>query len=129
MRLTELEPSFRIYLETTKGDPSIKPAGGDWGDDYPHTEIHKVDTFALAQGIWFLCPACFKKNNGPVGTHVVEVGFESRGLLPKQSSHSRSGEPSRWRATGTGYDDLTLEPSVDCGCWHGFVRNGEVTNA
>lgn len=30
---------------------------------------------AEAQGIWFLCPACFVKNQGPIGTHMVLVWF------------------------------------------------------
>lgn len=38
-----------------------------------------------------------------------------------------------WKRIGSMIDDITLEPSiVNLGCpnrWHGFVRNGEVTNA
>jgi hypothetical protein len=48
----------------------------------------------------------------------------------------RSG--SSWRIMGTipadpqaaFPDDLTVVPSIDasaCGCWHGFITNGEIT--
>jgi hypothetical protein len=38
----------------------------------------------------------------------------------------------RWIATGASLDDLTTKPSIQIvgGCaWHGFITNGEVTNA
>lgn len=43
-------------------------------------------------------------------------------------------EPDRprclWQRTGDTFDTLTLEPSIDASPdWHGWVRNGEVTNA
>ena len=127
MRLVELEPQFKRYEERRDGDPSIKPAGGEFGDPRDYTAIIKVDTLAEAQGIWFLCPACYVKNGGPVGTHMVQVGFEGRGLLPHQASQSRNGGPSRWGVSGSSYADLTLSPSIDCSCWHGHVKNGEIT--
>lgn len=48
---------------------------------------------------------------------------------------SRDGKSHpRWTATGTSLNDITLTPSVAVGpigseCWHGFIRNGDVTNA
>lgn len=82
-----------------------------------------------AQGVMFLCPACFLKNNGPIGTHRVICWSRSRGV-----PDSVIPGPGRWKLVGTSIDDLTLEAdypstqrSVDlsksCG-WHGFVTNG-----
>ncbi len=33
-------------------------------------------TLELAQSVVFLCPTCFAKNGGPIGTHLVIVTFE-----------------------------------------------------
>lgn len=115
MRLVDLEPQFHTYLP-----------GGDLG---------KVESLEHAHGIWFLCPACYVKNNGPVGTHEVLVWFADRGVAMEATP------TPRWHVSGgTGYVDLTLTPSIDCtknaqgivDCpheWHGFITNGEATNA
>ncbi|HEY1772412.1 MAG TPA: DUF6527 family protein [Gammaproteobacteria bacterium] len=112
MRLTELEPELRSYLP-----------GGYLG--------HPA-TLAEAQGIWFLCPRCFVKNGGPIGTHEVLVWFADRGV-PAEA------EPSpRWTVSGTSFDDISLDPSIDCTKdkqgnvahpeeWHGYLKNGEIT--
>ncbi len=88
---------------------------------------HYVDDAASAQGIIFLCPKCFAANGGPVGTHGVLCWFKDRGV-PDEAVPG----PARWIATGVGYADLTLAPSIlltGAGCaWHGFVTNGEVTS-
>lgn len=102
-RLADLEPEFLRHVGNTLPDA----------------------TFEQAQSIWFQCPVC----RGARGHHVL-VSFAGRGLADDQGSQNRDNKPSRWRVSGTGIDDLTLEPSVDCtpGCpWHGWVRNGEVT--
>lgn len=107
MKLTELEPQF----VTT-------PSPG---------RLHDVDTLAEAQGVMFLCPKCFATNGGPVGTHSLLVWFRDRGVPPDMSPG-----PGRWVASGSGYADLTLSPSINLetpdgsGCqWHGFITNGE----
>ncbi len=82
-------------------------------------------TFGEAQSIWFRCPVC---RNGR--SHQVLVSFAGRGLAYDQGSQNREGKPSRWQVSGTGIDDLTLHPSVDCtpSCpWHGWIKNGDVT--
>ena len=124
MRLIELEAEFVRYEERFEGVPHIKPVGGEFGTPYHHTVLVIVDSLANAQGIHFLCPACYTKNGGRGGTHMVQVGFHGRGLKDSQSSHNREGKPSRWHVSGTGLADLTLDPSIDCGCWHGWVRRG-----
>lgn len=112
LRLVDLEPRFVRY--ETRGAREY----------LVHTS--RLDN---AQGMVFLCPSCFEKNGGAVGTHAVEVTFASRGAENHQGSHGRDGTPSRWSVSGSSFDDLTLTPSVDLtpGCaWHGFITNGEI---
>lgn len=102
MKLTDLEPEFHRY--ETRPDGEYLPDAA---------------TVADAQGIMFVCPAC--------KTHHIQVAFRNRGVLDHQGSHGKDGKPTRWAVSGTGFADLTLQPSVDCGCWHGFVTNGEIS--
>jgi hypothetical protein len=77
--------------------------------------------FEAAQGVLLLCPLCFERNGGEVGTHTVLIWFADRGI----EDHWRP--LPRWRVSGTGFEDLTLSPSIaigqPCG-WHGFVQGG-----
>lgn len=83
---------------------------------FPHAE-----TVAEAHGIHFVCPKC--------GDHSVGVWFADRPVPAELRPRPR------WRASGSGYEDLTLAPSINlvdddghtvaCG-WHGFVTNGEI---
>ena len=112
MRLTELEPEFLRYYE-----------------DHGHVYHKHVSLISEANGLWFLCPKCFKTNGSRVGTH---------GLIcwdPSVPQSARPG-PGRWRMVGTSFEDLTLRSSsshsvlLTDGCeWHGFVENGEVRDA
>lgn len=105
LKLSELEPSFY----------RIKATG----------IFQQVDTFEQAQGVRFLCPACFVANGGPVGTHSILCWFRGRGVPDTETPG-----PARWAASGTGLEDLTLSPSIllTSGCrWHGFVRKGAIT--
>lgn len=107
MKLADLEPEF------------VARADGDG--------FHKVETLAEAQGLLFLCPKCYGANAGPVGTHSVLAWFKGRGV-PDDAEPG----PGRWEPSGTGFPDLTLNPSVDItgfmSCnWHGWIQNGEAT--
>lgn len=92
----------------------------------------RVETLAEAQGVRFLCPLCFEKNGGPVGTHSVLCWSRSRGT-PDEVTPG----PGRWALEGTGLDDLSLNADppntarsvlLTSGCgWHGFITNGEIT--
>lgn len=92
---------------------------------------HIVDSLSEAQGVMFLCPKCFEKNDGRVGTHRVICWFRNRGV-----PDSMSPRPGRWTPDGTGLDNLTFVPGnpptsvsvlLTSGCrWHGFVKNGRV---
>jgi hypothetical protein len=104
VKLTELDPQFYRY-----GVQSFL----------------LTEALSQAQGILFLCPFCFMRNAGPVGTHSVLCWFKGRGV-PDEAMPA-----PRWAVSGTGYHDLSLSPSVHLtgeGCgWHGFITNGEVT--
>jgi hypothetical protein len=114
MRLIDLEPRFYRVA-----------APGRW---------QRVETISEAHGIRFLCPKCFKANGGSVGTHSVICWSRSRGTPDDEPPL-----PGRWAIVGTGFEDLTLNadpPSgarsvaLSGGCqWHGFVTNGDVTDA
>ena len=73
--------------------------------------FHHVESFASAQGICFLCPC----GSG----HQIFAWFKGRDVPTELGP--------RWDVHGTGYADLTLVPSVDTKCWHGHVREGEVS--
>lgn len=93
-----------------------------------------VETLTEADHIIFLCPKCFAKNGGSVGTHMVMVTFTGRNVPDDAGSRGKSG-PTRWSASGTGLEDLVLRPSIlldeslpaEQGChWHGFVGSNGV---
>ena len=116
MRLTELEPRLM-------GRPYIDREGRQsWRTD--------ALSIAYAAGIQFLCPICFEKNGGPVGTHTV-VCWD--GSVPPVFVPT----PGRWDRQGDSFENLTLvgagEKSdsvlltTEGGCKaHFFVRNGEI---
>jgi len=106
-----------------------------WGPRPYRYEFLDVGTVAEADQIMFLCPACFAKNGGAVGTHSVMVTFAGRGVPDEAGSVDSDGKPSRWTASGTSLDDLVLTPSIllDAkrkpgeGChWHGFVGSSGI---
>lgn len=128
MKLTDLMPEWVNYA----GGKSFQR----FSDSHSHVNYGEDEEWASppdspediahADGIMFLCPTCFKKNGGPIGTESVLVWFANRPNVPTDA------EPlHRWRASGTSFDDLTLSPSVnvDHEHWHGFITNGEVTGA
>lgn len=129
MRLVNLEPEWvfdfnlqtrgmrraddvhdRVYAGVNPTDPSWPP-------------LAELDV-KNAQGVMFLCPVCFAKNGGPVGTESVLCWFRDRGV-PDDAVPG----PGRWTVSGTSFADLTLSPSinVDKGHWHGWIASGEVT--
>lgn len=108
-----------------------------WGPTPIRYEFHRVETIAEADEIMFLCPKCFEKNGGSVGTHSVMVTFAGRNVPDEAGSRDSSGKPSRWTIVGgTTLDDLCLTPSIlldngrpaDQGChWHGFVGSSGIS--
>lgn len=138
MRLTELKPEFVRYETRVEPRSIIVGPHETWHErGRPTEEVIRpceytivVPTLAEAQGIRFLCPQCFRVNAGPRGTHLCSVTFEARGAAPSQGSHDTEGRPARWTVSGSGFDDLSTQPSILLigGCnWHGDITNGEVT--
>ena len=105
MKITELEPQFLKLI-----------------DDKTQGYVHSINE---ADGIMFLCPACFKNNGGNVGTHTI-ICWQPH--IP-QNIHPN---PGRWNFLGSGYEDLELKAgsssiALTGGCnAHFFVRNGEI---
>ena len=109
----KLEP-FATFLRIKSFDPKI---------------YEPVSSLSEAQGVKFLCPLCFEKNGGEVGTHCVICWFNDRNV----PAGFEPG-PGRWNPAGNGLHDLTFvgpgQGSVQLlgGCgWHGHVTNGEAT--
>jgi hypothetical protein len=65
-----------------------------------------LDPKLTALTLRFDCPAC-------------SLAGKSHGIrIPVAGSH--------WTVSGEFPDSLTVLPSIDSGCWHGFITNGEV---
>jgi len=60
----------------------------------------------------FTCPVCSLKGNA----HGV--------CIPLAPAVDRYGQS--WQHTGEFPETLSVTPSIDVGCWHGFITNGEV---
>jgi hypothetical protein len=90
-----------------------------------------VETLAEADGLMHLCPVCFKRNGGPVGTESMIHWF--RGKVPDDAYPG----PGRWTPRGTGIDDLTFVPGTPemptsvllQGHAHFRIVNGEIIDA
>jgi hypothetical protein len=54
----------------------------------------------------FDCPTC------------TRVGYSHGIRIPVTGSH--------WALPGEFPHSLTVTPSIDAGCWHGFITNGEI---
>jgi len=132
MKLTLLKPQFYRYelqpdnwIEQLP-DGTRRPVSGLRG------LYVRVNGIQDAMGIMYLCPRCFTANDGRVGTHQI-LNWSKTAGTPDDADPK-----GRWVLRGTGYDDLTLdaEPGrtrsvlLIGGCaWHGYITNGEVTDA
>lgn len=132
MRLRELNAKFLRHEFKREVKTFRAEDGSDYQKEVDAEYYITVDTLAEADGVEFLCPVCFHKNCGRVGTHGVICWFV--GKVPD----SVAPGPGRWTPEGTGLDDLTFVPGNPAkaisvfltgeGCkWHGYVRNGEAT--
>lgn len=124
VKLTDLEPEWVYdFNQLTHGHKRAVDAHGVVHSAVQEEPPKEPLNIEQAQGVLFLCPACFAKNGGPIGTESVLCWFRDRGV-PDDALPG----PGRWTASGTGFDDLSLSPSVnvDHEHWHGFITNGEV---
>lgn len=111
-RLSELEGTLVRITKRAK-DGTVK-------------QYAPVKDLRKAHGVTYLCPVCFHRNGGPVGTEHVLHWF-TQAKLP---AHATPG-PGRWNTAGTKLDDLTFVApgsfSVNMiGHWHGWIENGTV---
>lgn len=108
MKLATFEP--RLYCigpDTESGGRTMVP----------------TDDVAKAQGLMMLCPGCYAKNSGPVGTHSILLLFKDRGV-----PETEEPLPGRWIPSGLDLAHLTVRASVLIpDCWHGFITDGEVS--
>ncbi len=110
MRLTDLEPQF-VRSWVASASPGWKRG---WS---------RVDRFEMADGVMFLCPVCFERDDA----HQILC------WTPEAPDDLPPG-PGRWRMSGTGYDDLSLSGPggtssimVPGGCRaHFYVHAGEI---
>lgn len=92
------------------------------------THFRIVESIKEADGVEFLCPTCFSRNKGSVGTHGV-ICWRPR--VPQTTQPV----PGRWEFQGTGISDLTLiarssSVKLTAGCMaHFFIRNGAIQPA
>lgn len=69
------------------------------------------------QAVSFRCPHCEERIVVPFANPI--------GGVPRMR-----GERTYWQREGETFEALTLTPSVHYGShWHGWIKNGEVTNA
>lgn len=130
--LKELEAYF-IQYKTGIADEThgrkLPDGSTQWGG-FEITVMPVIESLSEAQGIMFLCPLCFDKNAGPIGTHSIEVTFSDRNVIDKDGSHNKEGRATRWKIEGgSGLEDLRLSPSIliESGCnWHGFIGNNGI---
>lgn len=127
MKLTELEPSFRKIERRPNTWTIRKEDGSDEQVSGLRLYFVEVHTVEEADGIMFLCPLCFKNNNGPVGTHGIDC------WRPKIPLDKDLAGPGRWELVGTNFDNLSLRAGSlsiyltgpGCGA-HFTITNGEI---
>lgn len=143
--LRELEADLQKVVSETSAETNAEGEfvwRGEDGEPYfwsPHNYRYvfvDVATLAEADHLMFLCPLCFGKNGGAIGTHSVMVTFAGRVVPDDAGSRSADGKPTRWTVvSGSSIDDLVLSPSIllnsssppEQGChWHGFVGSSGV---
>jgi len=126
MRLSELEPSLKKIERRPDTWTRRKEDGSDEQVSGLRTYFVEVQTISEADGIWFLCPKCFRDNGGNVGTHSVACWRPSIPL-----SDDLTG-PGRWELVGTDFNNISLVANptsvqINGGCnAHFTVSNGEI---
>ena len=115
MKLTELEPHWISCL----GAPQDAKLGIRF-----NSPIDRKQRIA----VFFKNPIC--------GSDPVDLAFFQAAQMdcdhpqwePWMSEHHAGSV--LWDRSGDSFENLTLNPSIDCskwGGWHGFVRNGEAS--
>lgn len=69
--------------------------------------LSELDPKITADTLRFDCPACLGTSHQH-GIRIPMVGGD-------------------WTVSGDFPDAITVHPSIDAGCWHGFIKNGEIS--
>lgn len=127
MRLVELEPELKRVERRPDTWTIRKDDGSSEQVSGLRTYYVPVATIAEADGIWFLCPKCFRDHgNSNVGTHWVAC------WRPKMPQADYLTGPGRWELVGTDFNNLSLVANptsvqIEGGCnAHFTVSNGEI---
>lgn len=67
------------------------------------------------EGLTFDCPVC-----GP--SHRLAVYF----LNPTDGKESAPWQSPKWHVIGNKFENLTIEPSIQYPCFHGWIEYGQV---
>jgi len=133
MTLKELEAYFIRYEKRIAGSGHgrLMPDGSYQYGGFETWVLIPTELLSEAQGIMFLCPLCFKNNNGPIGTHSICISFENRNVSDECVSRNSEGQPAKWDIIGgTGLNDLQLSPSILINAghcqWHGWIGSAGV---
>ena len=115
MKLVDLNPHWLIAGYREEGDV-MSAAQHDINSEAAQKR-HRM-------GVSFDCPKCERQYN-----HRLAVYFTNP--LDGGPKVWRYGvEEFLWNRSGDTFETLTLSPSINWleGHWHGFIKNGEVTN-
>lgn len=79
-------------------------------------------------GMWFRCPSHLEKGD----SDLVWIMFDNP--LDGGEHYPTTGDlvNTLWHREGDTFETITISPSIDgskYGCWHGFIRNGEISTA
>jgi hypothetical protein len=81
-------------------------------------------------GLTFECPDCRHQRLGVCFHHRGRETIEDQYIMAR---HGASDSGHIWTLDGQdNFETLTLSPSIDAsvaGHWHGWIQNGQVTNA
>lgn len=88
-------------------------------------------------GLSFNCPSCRTQRLSIWYANPMDGGPARQLLpimpdLPEDIKRLYTSYNNRWLRTGEDFETLSLSPSVDAtsaGHWHGFITNGNVTEA
>lgn len=79
-------------------------------------------------GVHFVCPVCSRWGARFEGAHSVGVLFanppDGGPAAPNDESIVANYQGQRWTRTGDTFETLTLSPSIDVRCWHGWINAG-----
>ena len=97
-------------------------------DLHPHWITDEVTGLKM---LWFDCPAHPEASEHDwVAIRVSEKPSHQMEVPNASFPTTDDYKVNVWQVTGDSFENLTISPSIDMkGHWHGFITNGQVTNA